>query len=194
MRTSSENTRGLVLLDRDGVINQDSASFIKTPDEWQPIPGSLDAIARLSDAGYQVVVMSNQSGVGRGLFSIYKLHAIHRKMLAAIREVGGQLAGIAFCAHAPKDFCLCRKPRSGLIIQLLERMPEPILLSIGDSPRDLLAARGFTERLMLVRTGKGQAAEARCQALIPEVRVYADLAAAVEAFFNEHEASREVTG
>ncbi|CAK0779630.1 hypothetical protein CCP4SC76_690001 [Gammaproteobacteria bacterium] len=142
-----------------------------------------------------MVVVSNQSGVGRGLLSIYQLHAIHRKMLAAIREAGGNLAGIVFCVHAPKDFCLCRKPRSGLIVQLLGRMPEqPILVSIGDSTRDLLAARGFAERLMLVRTGKGEAAEARCRVLMPEVTVHADLAGAVSSFLFEHEANREVRG
>ena len=111
----------MVVLDRDGVINRESADFIKTPDEWIPLPGSLEAIARLTRAGYPVSVATNQSGVGRGLFDRDALDAIHDKMRRAVESAGGDLAGIFFCPHAPDEGCDCRKPEPGLLRQIEQR-------------------------------------------------------------------------
>src|SRR4051812_35636914 len=105
----------LVILDRDGVINFDSDHYIKAPEEWKPIPGSLDAIARLNQWGYRVVVATNQSGVGRGLFEMDALNAIHEKMLRALAVAGGRIDAIFFCPHTNADDCDCRKPRAGML-------------------------------------------------------------------------------
>lgn len=147
----------LVILDRDGVINEDSDDYIKSPAEWIPIPGSAEAIARLNKAGYTVVVATNQSGIGRHYFSLETLDAIHEKMLRHIEAAGGDLAGIFFCPHAPEDDCDCRKPKPGLIDQIREQLDidtygVPI---VGDSLRDLECgvARGCVP--VLVKTGKG---------------------------------------
>ena len=107
----------LVILDRDGVINHDSDQYIKSPEEWKPIPGSLAAIARLNQAGYRVVVASNQSGVGRGLFETDTLMAIHDKMIKALAQVGGRIDAIFFCPHTNADNCDCRKPKPGMILE-----------------------------------------------------------------------------
>jgi D-glycero-D-manno-heptose 1,7-bisphosphate phosphatase len=131
----------LVILDRDGVINHDSDQFIKSPDEWKPIPGSLEAIARLSQAGYRVVVATNQSGVGRGLFDMATLNAIHDKMHKAVMHAGGRIDAIFFCPHAADADCNCRKPRSGMIEAIAERYNVELgeVPAIGDSLRDLEA-------------------------------------------------------
>jgi D-glycero-D-manno-heptose 1,7-bisphosphate phosphatase len=147
-----------VILDRDGVINQDSDAYIKSPDEWIPIPGSLEAIARLTKAGYRVVVATNQSGLARGLFDLNTLEAIHQKMESAIHEHGGVLAGIYYCPHGPEDGCTCRKPKPGLLHQIeqdLDLDPTQTVL-IGDSLRDLQAATAFGIKSVLVLTGKGR--------------------------------------
>jgi D-glycero-D-manno-heptose 1,7-bisphosphate phosphatase len=146
-----------VILDRDGVINQDSDAYIKTPDEWIAIPGSLEAIGRLTKAGYQVVVATNQSGLARGLFDQAALDAIHHKMESAIQQQGGKLAGIYYCPHGPDDGCSCRKPKPGLLQQIKQELgidPKQTVL-VGDSPRDLQAATAFGVKPILVLTGKG---------------------------------------
>ena len=146
-----------VILDRDGVINQDSDAYIKTPDEWIAIPGSLEAIGRLTQTGYQVVVATNQSGLARGLFDQATLDAIHHKMESAIQQHGGQLAGIYYCPHHPDDGCSCRKPRPGLLQQIEQELgidPAQTVL-VGDSLRDLQAATAFGIKPILVLTGKG---------------------------------------
>ncbi len=146
-----------IILDRDGVINQDSDAYIKSPDEWIPIPGSLEAIARLSQAGYQVVVATNQSGLARGLFDQATLDAIHHKMESAIHQHGGELAGIYYCPHGPDDGCSCRKPKPGLLQQIEQELgidPTQTVL-VGDSLRDLQAATAFGIKPILVLTGKG---------------------------------------
>ncbi|MEA3292590.1 MAG: HAD-IIIA family hydrolase, partial [Pseudomonadota bacterium] len=112
----------LVILDRDGVINHDSAEFIKSPDEWMPVPGSLEAIARLCRADYQVVVITNQSGIARGLLTVNALNRIHQKMFEALRQAGGDISAIFFCQHGPDDGCDCRKPKPGLFLELAERL------------------------------------------------------------------------
>lgn len=172
----------LVVLDRDGVINQESAEYIKTPEEWQPIDGSLAAIARLCAAGFNVVLATNQSGVARGLFSPLTLDAIHRRMTAAIEASGGMLAGIFVCPHGPDDGCDCRKPKPGLMYQIEKAVgrrlgQQPV---IGDSMRDIEAGRAVGARLILVRTGNGLETE-KALSDSDDVEVYDDLAAAAEA-------------
>lgn len=148
----------LIILDRDGVINEDSDAFIKTPDEWIPLPGSLDAIARLTKAGYTIVVATNQSGLGRGYFDIMTLNAIHQKMQNAVKTAGGQIEAIFFCPHTASDNCDCRKPRQGMFSTIAERFDTPLadVPSVGDSLRDLQAAflAGCTP--ILVMSGKGK--------------------------------------
>lgn len=148
----------LVILDRDGVINQESPEFIKSPEEWQPIAGSLQAIARLSQAGYDIVILTNQSGVGRGLISADMLAQIHVRMLDYIQQQGGKILSILFCPHHPDDGCHCRKPAPGLYDELTKRLNVNLtgVYSIGDSLRDLLAADSAGAIPVLVKTGNGK--------------------------------------
>ncbi len=146
-----------ILLDRDGVINEDSDAFIKSPDEWQPIPGSLEALAWLNQRGVQVVILTNQSGIARGLFDLETLERIHTKMRTAVEGLGGQISDIFFCPHGPDDGCTCRKPRPGLFQQFAERYQVSLdaLPAVGDSYRDLQAAWAVKASPVLVKTGKG---------------------------------------
>ena len=148
----------LVILDRDGVINQDSPDFIKSPEEWIPIDGSLEAIGRLSQAGYEVVILTNQSGVGRGLISPDMLSQIHVRMLDYVQQYGGKIQIILFCPHHPDDDCDCRKPKAGLYQELIERLNVNLVnsYSVGDSLRDLLAAKTAGATPVLVKTGNGR--------------------------------------
>jgi D-glycero-D-manno-heptose 1,7-bisphosphate phosphatase len=172
----------LAILDRDGVVNYDSAAFIKSPDEWRPIPGSLEAITRLNQAGYHVVIATNQSGVGRGLFEMATLNAIHDKMNRALAEVGGRLDAIFFCPHAQEANCNCRKPRAGLLDEIGRRLNVTLegVPVIGDARRDLEAATAVRARPILVLTGKGQKTR-REGPLPPGTEVYGSLAEAVDA-------------
>lgn len=147
-----------VLLDRDGVINYDSDAFIKSPEEWRPIPRSLEAIALLNDNGYKVVVISNQSGLARGLFDEDTLQQIHAKMTQLVEKSGGHIEAIYYCPHGPNDDCLCRKPRIGLLQRFAEdyRIPLQGLPFVGDSLRDIQAAQRVSAEPILVKTGKGQ--------------------------------------
>jgi D-glycero-D-manno-heptose 1,7-bisphosphate phosphatase len=147
-----------IVLDRDGVINHDSDAYIKSPDEWLPIVGSLDAIARLSQAGYRLLVATNQSGVARGLFDLERLNAIHQKMESAIQQHGGRLDGIYYCPHGPNDNCACRKPRPGLLLQMERELGIDLQQSlvVGDSLRDLQAAIAVGAKPVLVLTGNGR--------------------------------------
>ena len=148
----------LIVLDRDGVINHDSDQFIKSPEEWRPIPGSLEAIARLHHAGYRVVVATNQSGVGRGLYDMATLNAIHEKMHKAIGQVGGRLDAIFFCPHTADSKCECRKPRAGMLHEIGTRFSVELagVPCVGDGLRDLQAADSVGAQPMLVLTGKGE--------------------------------------
>lgn len=147
----------LIILDRDGVINHDSDEYIKSPEEWVPIPGSIEAIGELSRAGFDVVVATNQSGLGRGYFDEYTLARMHEKMLALVEAEGGRITGVFFCPHLPEDDCACRKPRTGL----LDRMEEELGVSVedawylGDSLKDLECALARKCRPGLVLSGKG---------------------------------------
>jgi len=147
-----------ILLDRDGVINQDSDDFIKSVDEWQAIPGSLEAIALLHRHGYRVIVISNQSGVARGLFSIATLNEIHRHMLDEVRKKGGLIEAVFFCPHGPDDGCCCRKPATGMFRDVAERLKIEMsgVPVVGDSMRDLQAAKEVGALPVLVKTGKGK--------------------------------------
>ncbi len=148
----------LVILDRDGVINRDSDEFIKTPEEWRPLKGSLEAIARLSQAGYEVVVLTNQSGIGRGLLSADQLGQIHGRMIEHLRQLGGQIQTILFCPHHPDDGCECRKPLPGMYNELSRRSGLSFngVFSVGDSVRDLQAAKTAGATPVLVKTGNGR--------------------------------------
>jgi D-glycero-D-manno-heptose 1,7-bisphosphate phosphatase len=177
----------LVVLDRDGVINRDSREYVKSADEWLPLPGSIEAIARLSRAGFTVAVASNQSGLARGLFDEAALGAMHAKLAALVAEAGGAIGRIAWCPHGPDDGCDCRKPRPGLLQRLarhygisLERVPV-----IGDSLRDLEAALAVGARPILVRTGNGAMAETRLPETFGTVEVYDDLSAAADVLIGE---------
>lgn len=170
----------LVVLDRDGVINYDSDAYIKTPEEWIPIPGSLEAIARLTKNGYTVCIATNQAGLARGLFDVSTLERIHDKMHTHVIACGGRIAHIAYCPHHPDDACTCRKPQPGLLRQIAEKFDVALegVPFVGDSDKDLLAAHSVGALPVLVRTGNGAAVE-RVGSLPAGTVVYADLAAAV---------------
>jgi len=147
----------LVILDRDGVVNVDSDEFVKSADEWIPIEGSIKAISRLSKAGFTVVIATNQSGLGRGLFTVDALESMHQKMLQLVEEEGGEIAGIFYCPHHPDDGCYCRKPKAGLLDQIENALTTSTkdAFIIGDSLRDLQAGLEKGCRPVLVKTGKG---------------------------------------
>lgn len=173
----------LVILDRDGVINQDSAEYIKSPVEWQAIPGSLEAIARLNQAGHTVVIASNQSGLGRGYYDLATLHAIHAKMLDELQAVGGHIAQIYFCPHHPNDGCACRKPKPGMLQQIAEDYSEQWMqrIFIGDTMSDLLASQSMDCPFILVKSGKGTVTLSQLSTdALQKIRVCTDLAAAVQ--------------
>jgi D-glycero-D-manno-heptose 1,7-bisphosphate phosphatase len=171
----------LVILDRDGVINHDSDSYIKRPEEWKAIAGSLEAIARLTQAGYHVVVATNQSGVGRGLFEMSTLNAIHDKMHRAVSQAGGRIDAVFYCPHAQEANCECRKPKAGLLEEISRRFGISLqgVPFIGDSRRDLDCAVTVGAQPVLVLTGKGAKTQ-RDGGLPAGTVVHADLAAAVK--------------
>lgn len=175
----------LVILDRDGVINHDSDDYIKSPDEWQPIPGSIDAIARLNHAGYTVTVASNQSGLARGYFDISTLNAMHEKMHLLVNQAGGHIDGIFFCPHSPEDQCNCRKPLPGLLFQIARRFSSSLenVPFIGDSASDIEAAKLAGAKPVLVRTGKGIKTEQKLE-MSSDIPVFDNLDLAVTALLN----------
>ena len=169
----------LVILDRDGVINEDSPDFIKSADEFIPLPGALEAIAALNRAGYTVVVATNQSGLARGLFDEGDLDAIHTKLDVLLSEHGGSIDAVFLCPHGPDDGCDCRKPAPGLLLEIAEHYGISLdgVPCVGDRTRDLEAARAVDATPILVRTGNGSATEGETAA--EGVLVYDDLAAFV---------------
>jgi len=176
----------LVILDRDGVINYDSDDFIKNVDEFVFLPGSIEAIARLNQAGYRVAVATNQSGVGRGYFDLDTLNQMHTKLQRALAAIGGQIEMIAYCPHTPDDECECRKPKAGMLLDIARRMNVSLNNTpvIGDSLRDLESARSVGAQPILVKTGKGERTLAKGKGL-EGVPVYDNLAAAVDALLKE---------
>lgn len=174
----------LVILDRDGTVNRASDEFIKSPAEWQPLPGALEAIGRLNHAGCRVVLATNQSGLGRGLFDMAALNSVHATLLRALAAVGGRLDGIFYCPHAPDEGCACRKPGAGLLQQIAERYGVSLqgVPCVGDSLRDLQAAVAAGAEPHLVCTGRhadllGMPLPATFP---PGTRVHADLSAFVD--------------
>ncbi len=181
-------TTKLIILDRDGVINHDSDAFIKSADEWQAIPGSLQAIARLSQAGFTVVVATNQSGVARKLFPMSTLNAIHQKMHLAVEEVGGNIDAIFFCPHSADDNCDCRKPKPGMLQEISKRYEISLkgVPCVGDSLRDLQSGFVVGCTPHLVMTGKGSKTLEK-GGLPPGTRTHQDLSAMVEALLTSPE-------
>lgn len=173
----------LVILDRDGTINIERDDYVKSPDEWVPLPGSLEAIARLNQAGWHVVVATNQSGIGRGLFDMSALNAMHAKMHQLLMRHGGRVDAIFFCPHSPEDHCTCRKPQPGLFRMIGQRFGVELhgVPMVGDLPRDVLAAQSVGCEPHLVRTG--QAATMSEQELldlrqqVPGLTIHPDLSA-----------------
>ena len=168
----------VVILDRDGTINHDSDDYIKSPAEWTPIPGSLEAIARLIQADYRVVVATNQSGIGRGLFDTQALFAIHDKLQRALGQVGGRIDAFFFCPHKADDNCRCRKPQPGMLLEVARRFNVSLedVFMVGDSRKDLEAAAAAGARPVLVLTGNG--AKTEKEGKLPRgTAVYPDLAA-----------------
>lgn len=148
----------LIILDRDGVINEDSDAYIKSVEEWLPIPGSIEAMSRLSQAGYTLAIATNQSGIARGYYTEATLHAMHAKMQGLLDQHGGQVAQIAWCPHLNEHRCTCRKPKPGMLLQLLQQLdyrPEQAIM-VGDSLRDWQAADAAGLAYIQVRTGKGE--------------------------------------
>jgi D-glycero-D-manno-heptose 1,7-bisphosphate phosphatase len=171
----------LVILDRDGTINVDSDQYVKSPEEWLPLPGALEAIARLNHAGWHVVVATNQSGLGRGLFDVAALNAMHAKMHKLLAAVGGRVDAVFFCPHTPEDQCPCRKPASGLFEQIRDRFGVDLqgVPSVGDTLRDLQAGAALGCESHLVLTGKGEAYRTRPldESFPTGTQVHADLGA-----------------
>ncbi len=147
-----------IILDRDGVINQECDDYVRSPEGWKPIPGSLEAIAQLNHLGYFVLVATNQSGIGRNYYTYETLEAIHQKMHRVLAEVGGKISAVFFCPHHPDDHCLCRKPKTGLIDQIKENFPivPRHTWFIGDSLSDIQTAQRSGCVPVLVKTGRGQ--------------------------------------
>jgi len=169
----------LVILDRDGVINHDSDQYIKSPAEWRPIPGSIEAIARLNQSGFRVAVASNQSGIGRGLFDMATLNAINDKMMEMVFRQGGRIDAVFFCPHTAVENCDCRKPKTGLLEEIASRFHTELkgVPLVGDSLKDLQAAEAVGAQPILVLTGKGKKTK-ESETLPRKTLVFADLAEA----------------
>jgi D-glycero-D-manno-heptose 1,7-bisphosphate phosphatase len=169
----------LAILDRDGVINFDSDQYIKSPSEWRPIPGSIEAIARLNQHGYRIAVATNQSGIGRGLFDMATLNAINDKMMELVFRQGGRIDALFFCPHTAAEECACRKPRTGMLEEIAARFHTELkgVPSIGDSLKDLQAAESVGAQPILVLTGKGKSTQ-EAGGLPKKTLVFDDLAEA----------------
>jgi D-glycero-D-manno-heptose 1,7-bisphosphate phosphatase len=157
MPMTDRTTHKLIILDRDGVINEDSDMYIKSVAEWRPLPGSAEAIAALNHAGYRVVVATNQSGIGRGLFDTATLNQMHAKMNRVVAQAGGHIDAVFFCPHKNDDHCECRKPKPGMYREIARRYERDLtgVIAVGDSLRDLQAAAAVGCQPVLVKTGKG---------------------------------------
>ena len=180
----------LIILDRDGVINHDSDDYIKSVDEWNPIEGSLQAIGQLCQAGYKVVVATNQSGISRGFYDVKVLHDINEKMSSMLEQYGGYISAIFFCPHVAKDNCRCRKPKPGMLLDIAVRYENDLenAVFIGDTISDVRAAYAAGAKPILVRTGKGERTLASNDVdELKNVPVYNDLAAATQAILLENQ-------
>jgi D-glycero-D-manno-heptose 1,7-bisphosphate phosphatase len=177
----------LVIVDRDGTLNEPRDDHVKTPEEWVPLPGALEAIARLNQAGWHVVIATNQSGLGRGLLDMSAMNAVHQVMNARLSQLGGRIDAVFFCPHAPEDQCRCRKPLPGLFEDIAERMGVDLdeVYAVGDNVRHLQAAQAAGCHTHLVRTGRSEGLDgAALAALLAQVGgtvgVHDDLAAFAE--------------
>ena len=190
----------LIILDRDGTINEDRDDYVKSADEWVPIPGALEAIARLNHAGWHTVVATNQSGLGRGTFDMATLNAMHQKMNKLLAQHGGRIDAVFFCPHAPEEACRCRKPASGLFEQIGARfgVSLPEVPVVGDTLRDLQAGAAVGCQPHLVRTGKAALLDpeqiAALCAQVPGTRVHADLAAFADHIVRTEHRDRVASG
>ncbi|HET9644757.1 MAG TPA: D-glycero-beta-D-manno-heptose 1,7-bisphosphate 7-phosphatase [Burkholderiaceae bacterium] len=186
----------LVIVDRDGTINDDRDDYVKSPEEWVPVPGSLDAIARLNHAGWHVVIVTNQSGLGRGLFDMAALNGMHLKMMQMLARFGARVDAVFFCPHAPDEQCDCRKPLPGLFLQIADRYSMELqgVPVVGDSLRDLQAGVVVGCEPHLVRTGKaaamGQAEIEHVLSQVPGTIVHADLSAFADYLLHRERAER----
>lgn len=178
----------LIILDRDGVINQDSDAYIKSPEEWIPLPGSLEAIARLNHASYRVVVATNQSGIGRGLFNLETLNLIHKKMHRLVQEAGGLVEAVFFCPDVDEANPY-RKPNPGMLLEISRRLKCTLqgVPVVGDSVRDIRAARAANAWPLLVRTGKGAETLARETEVCANVLIFNDLSAVTDYLIANHQ-------
>jgi D-glycero-D-manno-heptose 1,7-bisphosphate phosphatase len=187
----------LVILDRDGTINYEREDYVKSPEEWVPLPGSIDAIARLNQAGWHVVVATNQSGIGRGLFDMTALNAMHAKMQQLLARQGGRVDAVFFCPHTPEDQCTCRKPQPGLFKMIGDRFGKDLhgVPMVGDLPRDVLAAQSVGCEPHLVRTGHAATmSEAELQDLrrqVPGLTIHPDLSAFADLLILRDQTSQE---
>jgi len=175
----------LLILDRDGVINFDSDQYVKNPDEWRPLPGSLDAIALLTQSGWRIAVATNQSGIARGLFSMETLNAMHAKMHKAVMQAGGRIEAVFYCPDSADSNSPCRKPNPGMLLAIGERFNLPLrgVPAVGDSLRDLQAAESVGAQPYLVLTGKGR--KTRKDSGVPEsTRIFPDLAAVAQSLLD----------
>lgn len=190
----------LVILDRDGTINEDRDDYIKSPNEWMPIPGSLEAIARLNHAGWHAVVATNQAGLGRGVFDMASLNAIHLKMNQALMRHGGRIDAVFFCPHAPADLCNCRKPQPGLLQLIGERYGVALEHTpmVGDTLRDMQAGAAAGCPTHLVRTGKSAdlngASLAALLDAVPGTHAHDDLASFADWLIRQERSHRPDTG
>jgi D-glycero-D-manno-heptose 1,7-bisphosphate phosphatase len=193
-------TMKLIILDRDGTINEDRDDFVKSPEEWVPLPGALEAIARLNHAGWHTVLATNQSGLGRGLFDMAMLNAMHVRMNQMLAKHGGRIDAVFFCPHAPEDQCDCRKPLPGLMLQIGERYGVNLteVPVVGDSLRDVQAGQAAGCPTHFVRTGKaGQLQDDELAVMlqpVPGTKVHADLGAFADAIIQEDRLLRGLKG
>ena len=196
----SPTTFKLVILDRDGTINEDRDDYVKSPDEWVPLPGALEAISRLNHAGWHTVLATNQSGLGRGLFDMASLNEIQLKMNQALAAQGGRIDAVFFCPHTPDDGCDCRKPLPGLMQQIGDRFGVSLANTpmVGDHLRDLQAGRAAGCPTHLVLTGKSAGLEGQALAdlldAVPGTCVHADLSAFADWWIRQHRSQRGDTG
>lgn len=177
----------IIILDRDGVINQDSDNFIKSVDEFIPLPGSVEAIAKLKHAGYKVYIATNQSGIFRGFYDVATLNAMHEKLASLLKEHNAEIDGIEFCPHRPVDNCDCRKPKAGMYLNIAKQAglsDYSEILVVGDSLRDLQAAQSIKAKPHLVRTGKGERTIKKGEGL-EDIPVYNDLSDFVNQLLKE---------
>lgn len=167
----------LIVLDRDGVINVESHEYIKSPDEWIEIPGSIEAIANLKRAGHQVAVATNQSGIARGYYTHEILHLIHQKMTDRLAQFDAEFDAIFYCPHHPNDHCDCRKPKPGLLLQISAHLNADLskAMMVGDSLRDIQAGQAVNSRTVLLRTGNGAKTEKANATALAGTAVYSDL-------------------